>query len=427
MTDMITARTARSSLLFWRYWTATAVSGAGSAVTLVALPLVAVTVLDASAAQVSLLAAAGQAGWLLLGLPAGVIAQRCPLRALQVGTDLIRFAALASLPVAWWLGVLTYIQLVVVALTVGLATVVFDVAGATFLPAVIDKKDLIARNGLMSATLAVTQTGGPSLGGLLVQMTGPVGALCADAASYLFSALTLRTLPELPRQETAAPARTGLARQIREGWQFVTRHPVMMPCMWWATATNFVTGALVALTPTYLVRQAHLSPVMVGLLIAAEGIGALAGSFAAARLAARFGTARILTQAALAGAVLALAMPLTVGVGSAFFFAAGNAGFGAGVVIGSIVTRTHRQTQSPPHLLSRVMATVRFVSWGAAPVGAALSGLLAASAGLRPALWLVCAGAFAGPVVLLTSRVRSLRDLAQETAGPQTKTPAATV
>lgn len=414
MTDVITPPAAPpASALFWRFWAASAVSGAGSAVTLVALPLVAVSVLHASAAQVALLAAAGQAGWLILGLPAGVIVQRHRLRALQVACDLIRMTALASLPLAWWLGHLTYTHLVAAALSVGLATVVFDVGNATFLPAVIDKKDLTARNGLMSATLAVTQTGGPSLGGLLVQLTGPVGALCADAASYLVSALTLRTLPDLP---PAAPKpageHVGMTRQIREGWQFVTRHPVMAPCMWWATATNFVAGALIALTPTYLVREAHLSPLLVGVLIAAEGIGALAGSLAAARLAARHGTARTLLGASLAGAVLALAMPLTTNLASACFFAAGNAGFGAGVVIGSIVTRTHRQTQSPPHLLARVMATVRFVSWGASPVGAALSGLVAATAGLRPALWLVCACAFTAPAVLLTSRVRDLRDLA---------------
>lgn len=421
MTTAITGRTTASFSSFWRFWTATTVSGVGSAVTLVALPLVAVTVLHASVAQVGLLAAAGQVGWLILGLPAGVIVQRCPLRGLQVATDLIRLVALASIPLAWWLGHLTYAHLVVAALTVGLATVVFDVGNATFLPAVVDKKDLTARNGLMSGTLAVTQTGGPSLGGLLVQLSGPVGALCFDAVSYLVSALTLRTLPELPRPTGASPAGTGFRRQIREGWEFVVRHPVLRPCMWWATGTNFVCGALVALTPTYLVREAHLSPFMVGLLIAAEGVGALVGSFAAARLAARFGTARVLVLASLTGAVLALAMPLTVGFGSTFFFVVGNAGFNGGVVIGSIVTRTHRQTESPPELLARVMATVRFVSWGASPVGAALSGLVAATAGLRPALWLVCACAFVGPVILLTSRVRERRDLSQEATGPRSQ------
>ncbi|KOG32604.1 MFS transporter [Streptomyces resistomycificus] len=424
MTDVITPAATRSPSLFWRFWTATAISGAGSAVTLVALPLVAVSVLDASVTQVSLLAAAGQVGWLVLGLPAGVIAQRCPLRTLQVATDLIRLIALASIPLAWWLAQLTYAHLVVAALAVGLATVVFDVANATFLPAIIDTKDLTARNGLMSSTLAVTQTGGPSLGGLLVQLSGPVGALCVDAVSYLLSALTLRTLPHAPPVAPAPTARAPFTRQIREGWQFVVRHPVMMPCMWWATATNFAAGALLALTPTYLVREAHLSPFMVGLLIAADGLGALAGSLAAARLAARFGTARIMIAASLTGAVLALAMPLTAGPSSAVLFAVGNAGFNAGVVIGSIVTRTHRQTHTPPHLLSRVMATVRFVSWGASPLGAALSGLAAATAGVRPALWLVCACAFAGPAILLTSRIRGLRDLSQHTE-PHPKAPAA--
>ena len=113
--------------VFWRYWGAATVSGAGTAVTALALPLVALTVLDATAFEVALLAAAGQVSWLLLSLPAGVVAQRVPLRRLQVTLDLVRFAALGSLPLAWWLGTLTYAHLLCAALVTGAATVLFDI------------------------------------------------------------------------------------------------------------------------------------------------------------------------------------------------------------------------------------------------------------------------------------------------------------
>jgi MFS family permease len=395
--------------LFWRFWFATTVSGAGSAVTLVALPLVALSVLDASAFEISLLSAAGQVGWLVLGLPAGVIVQRHALRGLQVTMDLVRTAAIGSIPLAWWLGQLTYTHLVLASLVVGLATVLFDVGNATFLPAIVEKDELNARNSLMSGTVAVTQTGGPSLGGLLVQIAGPVGALLVDMASYLASALTLRSLPD--RRPERPGGKAPATRLIREGWTYVVRHPVMMPCMVWATAANFVCAGLIALTPTYLVREAGASAGVVGLLIAMEGVGSLVGSLVTTRLATRFGTARAMVIAGTVGGLSALTMPLTTGLGSAFFFAFGNAGFAAGVVVGSIVTRTHRQTDTPPELLSRVMATVRFVSWGALPLGAAASGVLASLLGLRPALWVVCSGALAGPLILVLSRIRSLRNL----------------
>ncbi|WP_031487209.1 MFS transporter [Streptomyces bicolor] len=395
--------------VFWRYWAAATVSNAGTAVTALALPLVALTVLDATALQIALLAAAGQISWLLLSLPAGVIAQRVPLRRLQVTLDLVRFVAVGSLPLAWWLDRLSYPHLLLTALVTGAATVLFDIGNSTFLPAIVPARQLAARNSLMSGTHAVTETGGPSGGGLLVQAAGPVGALLVDAASYLLSAVLLRTLPE---RRPAARTGDGALRLIREGWTYVTRHPVMLPCMLWATATNFVCAALVALTPLYLVRQAGLTPVQLGLVLAMDGIGALAGSAVAVRLTRRFGTARVLVGTALAGGAAALLAPLTTSAADAYWFALGNAGFAFGVVIGSITTRTHRQTESPPDLLSRVMATVRFVSWGAQPLGALSAGLLATYAGTHAALWTVCTAALLPPLYLLAVPVGRRRDLA---------------
>ncbi|MFI8368366.1 MFS transporter [Streptomyces sp. NPDC085466] len=395
--------------VFWRYWAAATVSGAGTAVTALALPLVALTVLDASALEVALLAAAGQVSWLLLSLPAGVVAQRVPLRRLQVALDLVRFAALGSLPLAWWLGTLTYAHLLLAALVTGAATVLFDIGNSTFLPAVVPARQLAARNSVMSGTHAVTDTGGPSLGGVLIGATGPVGALVVDAASYLASAVLLRTLPETrPAPGTGESA----LRLMREGWRYVTRHPVMRPCMIWATAANFVNAALLALTPLYLVREAGLDPVQLGLVLAMDGVGALAGAAVAVRVTTRLGTARGVIVADLAGGALLLLAPLTTSAQDAFWFALGNAGFAFGSVIGSITTRTYRQTQSPPDLLSRVMATVRFVSWGALPLGALTAGLLATWAGAHTALWIVCAAALLPGLYLFSSGVGRHRDLA---------------
>ncbi|MEV1081981.1 MFS transporter [Streptomyces sp. NPDC050211] len=397
--------------LFWRFWLATTTSRTGSMLTTVALPLVALTAFDASALQVTLLAAAGQVSWLLLGLPAGVIVQSCPLRTLQVTLELVRMTAMGSVPLAWLLGVLTYPHLIVVALIGGSATVLFDIASSTFLPSVVDKEELIARNSLVSGTDAVTQTGGPSLSGILIPIMGPVGVLALDSVSNLLSALVLRTLPQ---RRAGMQTREKAMVLIKEGWRFVARHPVMRPCMIWATAVNFVSAALVALTPLYLVREAGASATLVGLVIAMDGVGALLGSLVATRLADWFGTARAIWGAGVLGGALALLIPLTTSAGTVWYFAIGNGGFAFGVVIGSIMARTHRQTESPAELLPRVMATVRFVSWGALPAGAAVSGVLATALGLRPALWVVCVGALVAPVTLLLTRVRGLRDLASE-------------
>ncbi|QNN54681.1 MFS transporter [Nocardioides mesophilus] len=409
-TDSLTGeRTTSTHRIFWTYWSAGTVSSVGDAVTSVALPLVAVTALHASALEVGVLAAASWVAWLVIGLPAGVVVTRLPLRGTQVAMDLVRAAALVSLPLAGWLGSLTFVHLLLVALVISFANVVFSVGNTTFLPAIVPREELNNRNSLMSATHATTQMGGPALGGLLVQLVGAVAAVLVDAVSYLVSAVLLGRLPA--REVPQPPREARVGAMIREGWHFVSRHPVVGPCTWAATAVNFACGALMALAPLYLVRVLDAPAALVGILIATEGIGALLGAAVTPRLTRTLGSARSILLAGLVGACLALLMPLGSGVTGMVMFALGNAGFATGVVILSINTRTYRQTESPPELLARVMATVRFVSWGAIPAGALAAGATAQLLGPRTALWLTAAAAFVPLVPLWLSPVRRLRDL----------------
>ncbi|HET9499145.1 MAG TPA: MFS transporter [Marmoricola sp.] len=400
--------TTTSSRAFWTYWTASATSGLGSAVTSVALPLTAVLVLHAGAVEMGVLAAAAYVAWLVIGLPAGAIARHLPLRGLQVGADVVRALAVVSVPVAWWFDVLSMGQLVGVALVLSFADVLFFVANTTFLPSVVPRDQLQARNSLMSGTHAVTQLGGPSLGGLLVQLLGAAPALLADAVSYLASALLLHRLPEVAIESD--PERTPLREQIREGWRFVTRHPVMNPLTWAATAINFVCGGQLALFAVYLVRDLDAPAGLVGFLLAAEGVGSLVGAALCPRIVRSVGSARACVlggSVAVAGAFL---IPLGAGWGGYVAFAAGNIVFAGGVVVFSTTTRTYRQVASPPILLSRVMATVRFISWGAIPVGGLLAGVVAAGIGLRETLVAYAALSLLAPLLLLASPVRTMHD-----------------
>jgi predicted MFS family arabinose efflux permease len=292
---------------------------------------------------------------------------------------------------------------------VSFATVLFDVGNMTLLPAVAPRDELAARNSLVSGTHATTQLGGPSLGGVLVQLLGAVPTLLVDAGSYLVSGALMRRLP--PRQVLQPADRARMPDLIREGWQFVVRHPVMRPSMLAATAVNFVCGALMALTPVYLVRELHAPAALVGLLIATEGIGSLVGSAICSRVNRRLGSARAVVAASFASALLALLLPLATGAAGMALFPVGNAGFAAGVVIFSINTRTHRQTASPSELLSRVMATVRFVSWSAIPIGALGAGLAAAAFGVHAALWISAGLTFVPVLTTVLSPISGLREL----------------
>ncbi|WP_327725139.1 MFS transporter [Streptomyces europaeiscabiei] len=398
-----------SAGIFWRWWAASAVSATGSAVTAIALPLTALIALNANAFEMGVISAAGSVAWLMIGLPAGVIVQRLPLREIQVTTDLARAVALVSVPLTWWWGHLTLVHLVVVALVISFGTVLFDVASETFLPNVVERDQLESRNSLHSATLAVTQVSGPSLGGLAVQLLGAVPTLLVDALSYLGSALLVRSLPAVAtgKPESWPPVRA----MIREGWRFVSRHPVMAPCTWSATALCVACGAQIALVPLHLVRTLHAPLGLVGVLLAAEGVGSLVGAAMTPRLTGRFGSARVLMLSGVVCIVGAILVPLGSGVMGYLSFAVGSALFNGGLVLLSIVTRTYRQVASPPELLSRVMATVRFVTWGAVTVGGLVFGALAGFYGSEVALLTSVVAVVAAALILVFSPIRGLRDL----------------
>lgn len=404
----LTAVTSKRSHAFWVFWAASATSSVGSAVGAIALSLTAVLTLHATAFEMGVIAAASYAAWLVIGLPAGVLTQRFPMRRLQVAMDLVRGVAIASIPVTWWLGTLSVAQLVGVALVTGFATVLFDVTNSTFLPSVVPKEQLQQRNSLMSGTHAASLLSGPSLGGICVQLLGAVPTLLVDAASYLASAVLLRRLPE---RKAPTTGESRMRPMIREGWEYVTGHPIMGPCMWVATVINFVCGGQMALFALYLVRVLHAPAALVGFLLAAEGVGSLLGAALVPPVTRAVGSAR---ACVLAGVVL-LGGAVLIPVGTGWFgdamFVLGNIVFAGGVVVVSTTTRTYRQIASPPELLSRVMATVRFVSWGAIPVGGLAAGALATALGARNALFTLALLTVLAPFVLLSSPVRRLRDL----------------
>jgi predicted MFS family arabinose efflux permease len=397
---------------FRRLWAGETVSELGTQVSVLAVPLLAVRSLHASTFQVALLTATSTLGFLVAGLPAGAWVDRLRRRKVMIAADLGRVLALGSIPIAYAFGALGLLQLYLATLAAGLLTVFFDVAYQSYLPSLVGPDHVVEGNAKLGGSAEVAQLAGPSLAGGLVQVIGGSYAIAVDAASFLFSAVFVRSI----RKEEDDPSEhakgiASLGREIGEGLRFVVNQPVIRAITATSTASNFFSGVMTAVEVVFLVRVVHAQPDVIGLSFAAVGAGGLAGALFASRLSRRFGGARATMGGALLN-VLGFLIPLaTPGVG-VLFFAGGYAGSAFGTSLYNINQLSFRQRLCPPNLLGRMNATIRFVVSGVSPVGALAGGLIGTELGLRPTMWVAAAGEFAAAGLLLMSPVRGLRDFA---------------
>jgi MFS family permease len=400
----------REFLLLWGGQT---VSEMGTHITVLALPLVAVVLLEASAFQVGLLAAAETSAFLLVSLPAGAIVDRIAKRRLMIWCDLAQFVVIGSVPLAHAAGALTLAQLYVVALVSGVLSVFFSVAYQAYLPSVLHRDQLMDGNGKLAASRSVAQIAGPSTGAGLVTLVGAAGAMAADAFSFVFSACSLSAIrthePRRPRPQ--ADQRSTLGSQIREGLDYVFRDPILRNSVAFNGTANFFVIMVETLGPVFLIRTLHLRPGLVGLLLALGAVGGVAGGVAAQYLAARFGSARIswisMTVLSLPGLLIPLAGPgwwvLLFGIGwISWTFSS--------TVAGTSLT-SYRQAACPPEMLGRVSAAARWVTWGTLPLGGLAGGALATAFGVRTTLWIAVAGGCCAGLWLFFSPLRGMRDI----------------
>lgn len=392
-------------------WVGETTSAVGTAVTSVAMPLVAVTVLHASAFEVGVLAAAVWLPWLIIGLPAGAWIDRLARRPILLACDIAALVLLASAPIAAWFGVLTIGQLIAVALGVGVCSVFFKTSHHVFLPAVVESEHLTEANAKVQGSEAVALVAGPGLGGVLAQGFGAVIGLLADAASYGISFACLLRVKARDSGSTAKATRTRLVTEIREGLRYTLGDPHLRPITIYGGAANLGFSAVDALLVLFLVRVVGVSSGVAGALLAVGSVGGIAGSLVVGRLGRRLGTARAMLLANSCGVPFTLLIPLTGGGARLIIFLAGFAIVNAAVTVSNVIIGSFRQRYVPRSMLGRVTATTRALALGMLPVGAVVAGAMGDILGVRRALWVACGAEVAAVAVLYVGRIRMLRDL----------------
>lgn len=382
---------------FGRLLAAHTASQFGFRIAQTAFPLTALAACGASAAQAAALMAVQTAGFLLVGLPAGSWVDRCRKVPVMVAADGVRCATALCVALAWAAGRLELGLLYAAAFAVGVASVFFDVAAQSAVPALLPAGDLVRGNARLSAAESTAAVLGPVLAGTLAWTAAPLG-FALSALSYAISAASL-LLTVQPRRRSRRrgsgaqpretekgrggeepraaspnprpPAQAGVWRDVAEGLRFVAAHPTLRRI---AAATGLFNAAWSAVAALLIALMlAHgLSRTAAGTVMAALGAGGLAGSFTVRRLAQRLGPGRSITVGLMLPAPFALLAGFTGRV-PVWATAVALFGVGAGAVVYNVAQISLRQSVTPPELLGRVNATLRTLVWGMIPLGAALA------------------------------------------------------
>jgi len=390
---------------FLTFWSAQTVSEFGDRITELALPLIAVTMLNATPAEVGLLPAAV---WLpnLLSLVIGSwVEQRPDKRPLMVAADLFRLVVLLSLPLAFWFGALTLTQLYVIALLCGAARATFDTACAAFFVRLVPMEDYLEANSKLAGTRSLSYMAGPAVGGILVQvLTAPI-AILGDALTFVLSAIQIGRLKIAP----APPEKTDepLFKRALEGMRYLLTHPYLSGSVACSTTVNFFNLMGSSLLILYASRYLELWPGLIGIALGIGASGGILGAIFATPLTKAIGVGRLV-------AISVVVFPASVGIvalaSGPIWLRAVEFGFAEFVASFSVMCldiplMALGASVTAENMRSRMTGAFLSINYGIRPFGAVLGGILGSLIGPRETLLISAVGGVFAVLWLLRSPI----------------------
>jgi MFS family permease len=393
--------------MFRRYWSASTVSMFGDQASSIAIPLTAVIVLHASAAQMGYLTALMWLPSLLFGMYAGAFAdRRGQRRRVMILADLGRAVLLAAIPASYATHTLALWQMYAVTFAAGTLSILFNVSDGTLFVSIVEPGEYVDGQSLIYSSRALSFVGGPSIGGLLVQALSAPFAILADAASFLGSAFFLSKIKPV---EPPADRGTG---GITLGLEFIARSAIVRASLTGVAVINLFNIMFSALFMLYAVRVLHLGPGVVGIVLGIGALGGLLGSLMTKKFCERMGVGWSYVAGCFAFTAPLALVPLAslargVPVLGLLFLAEFVSGFG--VMVLDISVGSMFAIVIPDTVRSRVTGAFQAINYGTRPGGALLGGLLGTVLGLREALWIAVIGGVFGAILLLPSPLPNLR------------------
>jgi MFS family permease len=408
---------------FARLWSAQTIAQFGTQVSLLAIPLVAALTLDVTPLEFGMLTAVEFLPFLLISLPAGVWVDRLHRRPILILADVGRGLALLSIPIGFVLGVLTIWQLYAVGFVVGCLTVFFDVAYMSYLPSVVERDELLEGNSKLEISRSGAFVAGPGMAGVLIgALTAPI-AITLTTVGYLASGALLWRIrkpepePEHQRRKANGESTTSMRTEIVEGLRYVVGQPYLRATAMATGMSNFFGNVAFAIALLYVVRELGLGAEQIGIAFSIGAVGFLAGAILANRIGRRLGVGPTIVVSTLVFGPAAL--PIALATPDMAMPALALAGLlqGFGGAVYNVNQVSLRQAITPLRLQGRMNASMRFIVWGAIPLGATLGGILGSIIGLNATIWVGAIGGLFAFVPVLLSPVRKVRELPTEEAG----------
>ncbi|MDG6902296.1 MAG: MFS transporter [Nitrososphaerota archaeon] len=377
----------RSSLVhdlnFMKFWVGDTITQFTGQISDLALPTVAILVLQVTAFQVGILQALGFIAFPILGLPVGVWIDRVRRRPVMIAMNLIQVATLASVPLAFALGVLGLYQLYLVALVMGTTTLFYDVAYQSYLTSLVGREYVVEGNQKLQVSASAAQVMGPSAASGLMAVLGAAGSVLSDSLGTFAAALLLVFIrkPEPAAEGIPAGGQRHFFSEMKEGIRVITSNKLLWTqagCTGTSNLGSNISGVALLL---FAYRVLGISKTTIGIAFSIGAAGFLVGALISRRVTARLGLGRAIALATVAN--FGLLIVLLAG-GDLAVFVIGMGLFVAfmGVPIYNINQVSLRQIITPNRLQGRMNATMRTIVWGTIPVGAILGGIFAGSFGI---------------------------------------------
>lgn len=412
---------------FLRMWTGQALSQFGAQITELALPVLAVLLLHATEWEVGVLNASTFAAFLIVGLPAGAWIDRLRKRHVMIWADAVRAVALAVVPLLWWLDTLQVWHLFVVALVMGVATVFFDVSYQSIIPSLVGARQIAEANGKLETTQQLAGLTGPAVGGWLIGvLTAPI-AILVTVFTYVASFFALIVTRDHEQPHDPATRRP-LRLEIAEGLRWVFGNPLLKRIVATTAVSNFFNTMSFTLLPIFLLRELGLTPQSMGVIFSLGAAGGLLGAIATPHIVARVGEARAIPIGGIGFSVVPMFLPVAALVPQFAFPLLVVQGFLMSflILVYNITQVTFRQRITPPRLLGRMNASIRFCVWGVMPIGALLAGVIGEWIGTTPTMWIAATGQLLAGAFVVIGPFWKMRDLPDAPAEPDSATDAAT-